>query len=323
MSIEDARALRSVAPVGAMVADFARSRWRRRRTSKSGRRMLVEPVLGLANRVRAVLSTSVIARHCGLEIDFLWEAGRGFSEARWQDLFANPLPALSRAQFEVCAQEVTYDVQTWIRPDAGPRASASGEFDRGRVLSDFQSGGVVYRSASENLIAKLRVLGARQLRWLVPEYERACRSLRPADSIARIVDDHVRRAFEGRSVVGLHVRRGDAVLGGQSDEYLRSDDDAFLRAIDDELRRDPTTHFFLATDCAETQERFIRAHASRLLTFEKPFVESRVRAPKQGQVDAATELFLLSHTRRVIGTHYSSFGLLAAQVGGVAFRRAE
>ena len=45
-------------------------------------------------------------------------------------------------------------------------------------------------------------------------------------------------------------------------------------------------------------------------------------APKDGQRDAVVELFLLARTRRIVGNCGSSFGRMAAAIGGVKFEAA-
>jgi hypothetical protein len=284
--------------------------------------MLVQPEGGLANRTRTVLSTAVLARYCGLEIGYLWEGGHAFSDARWDDLFEGSLPTHTREEFEIHAKGVALDLRDWIQLGWPSGPVALGDFDPVTVLSDLQERGLVYRGACENLIHKFQALGARHLRLLALQFLRACRRLRPSPAIRKAVDDYTDRTFAGKRVVGLHVRRGDATSGPMRAEYLQSDDAAFRVAIEAELRRRAGVHFFLATDCEQTQEGLRRDFPGRVLTYDKPFPESRFGEPRGGQADAATELFILSRTSRVIGTHFSSFSALAAQIGGVRFATA-
>ena len=121
--------------------------------------------------------------------------------------------------------------------------------------------------------------------------------------------------FAGRPILGVHIRRGDALKGPKREHYLPSTDEAFEKVM-----RAWDGAFFLATDCEETESRFREMFGDRILTRGKPWVPSEFGVVKEGQRDAVADLFLLSRTRRVIGTRHSSFGHVAALMGGVDYQ---
>jgi hypothetical protein len=131
--------------------------------------------------------------------------------------------------------------------------------------------------------------------------------------------DRVAAGF-GANTVGVHIRRGDAWHPGARPAYRRSPDAAFMAAMDRELEADPDTMFFLATDAADTEERFRERYGSALLTNrKKTFVASNPSKPKENQRDAVIDLFALARTRRVLGSHFSSFSKFAAVLGAVPY----
>lgn len=83
---------------------------------------------------------------------------------------------------------------------------------------------------------------------------------------------------------------------------------------------DPRVRFFLATDCERTRDAFAARFPGRMIHAEKAFVKSVFDAPKEGQADALVEMLRLSRTQRVIGTAGSTFGRMAARMGGIPFR---
>jgi hypothetical protein len=193
-------------------------------------------------------------------------------------------------------------------------------FDPQRSLAAIRRRGLVYDFGYQNLDRSLRAHGVPGMRRCKRERLRCCRELRAAEPIARRVDDYVARHIAGRNVVGVHIRRGDAARNPFGRRCLESPDEVFVREIEQLAVADPEIRFFLATDCPKTQEEFVARFRGRILTYDKIFVESNYGAAKAGQADAVTEMFLLSRTRMVIGTRASTFGRMAAAIGGLEYR---
>ena len=286
----------------------------------TGRRpaIVVRPVMGLANRLRAVTSCQALARHLGLELRVFWEGGKSFSDDAWHDLFANELPLLDRGQYERARLGDAIELGLWLGwgDDRPPHPSYRPE----RALEDIRRRGLVWDYGFHNvdkLLARRGAVGARKLRKL---RHQACRALRPAPAIAGRVDAFAQEHFSGRRVHGVHIRRGDGLQGPQAESYLRSPDEAFAVEMQRRLEADPELRFFLATDCEKTLGAFRDRFPGRLLAVDKVFVESVFDAPKGGQDDAVLDLFLLSRTEEVLGTYASTFGRMGAHIGGVRYR---
>ena len=91
-----------------------------------------------------------------------------------------------------------------------------------------------------------------------------------------------------------------------------------MAAMNRERRADPDVAFFLATDCAETEERFRGSYGAALVTNPaKRFVPSVLGQPKDNQYDAVIDLFTLARTQRILGTYFSTFSMVAAVLGGI------
>jgi hypothetical protein len=99
---------------------------------------------------------------------------------------------------------------------------------------------------------------------------------------------------------------------------MRSTDAAFFAYMDAELVAEPRTNFLLATDSAETEERFRERYGEAVMVNrDKRFVPSVANQPKDNQRDAVIDMFALARTRKILRNNYSSFSEMAAEIGGI------
>lgn len=113
----------------------------------------------------------------------------------------------------------------------------------------------------------------------------------------------------GEHCVGVHIRRTDnAVSMGKSTT------EQFVSLMQRELDADPDTIFFLATDDMK-EEAFLRqTFPGRILSNQPRTLE---RDSVAGMHDALLDLYCLSSTRKLIGSYWSSFTDIAADMGGI------
>ena len=105
-------------------------------------------------------------------------------------------------------------------------------------------------------------------------------------------------------------------------KYRRSSGVAFIAHMDAERVAEPRTNFFLATDCAATEERFReRYREAVIVNRDKRFVPSVLGQPKGNQRDAVIDLFALARTRKILGTPESTFSQMAAEIGGIKLQK--
>lgn len=108
--------------------------------------------------------------------------------------------------------------------------------------------------------------------------------------------------------VGVHIRRTD-----HRASIAHSPDAAFLRAMDEEVRRDPTVRFFLATDDEALKQRLKERYPDRLIT--QP--QTPPRNTLEGMRAAVVDLWCLAATQKLLGSYGSSFTDTAAEMGNV------
>lgn len=116
----------------------------------------------------------------------------------------------------------------------------------------------------------------------------------------------------GEKRIGIHIRRTD-----NSVSILHSPDSLFIQEIDRIISNDSSLKFYLATDDEKTKERFCRAFPGYIFTSPR----AACRSTKSGITDAMVEMVLLSRTKLVLGSYYSSFSEAAALLGDIPLRK--
>jgi hypothetical protein len=117
-----------------------------------------------------------------------------------------------------------------------------------------------------------------------------------------IIADKI-RSFEEkirqRNCIGLHIRRTDNLASVEN-----SPDHLFENAIREEIRRDSSSVFFLATDDYKTQSHFTGLFGpERILAHPKKFGRDSVDAIR----DAVVDWTLLTKCSKLYCSYYSSF----------------
>jgi hypothetical protein len=285
--------------------------------------LLVRPRNGLCNRLRVLSSFAALARRCHRELRVCWAPSPGWSDEQLEDLFENRFAHVTEAEFDQLSADAL------CLHDAVTVAGVGGANETWTYAGN---GGLaaVFDSAAPPLVSYRGFRPAHELlapedrRRVLPgfnrEFQAELRAWRPVPAIRERVDE-LAGTFDG-DTVGVHIRRGDAAVHPRlRDQYRRSTDAAFIRRMDRIVRSRPDTSFFLATDTEETQRRFQERYGSRILTnTEKRFVPSIPDAPKANQHDAVVDLFALARTQTILGSHYSTFSLTAATLGGARLK---
>jgi len=129
----------------------------------------------------------------------------------------------------------------------------------------------------------------------------------PVDSLQKRIEQMT--SHFGTSCVGVHIRRTDnrPAIGKSSTE-------AFLKSMRKELEVHPDTLFYLATDDLKEETRIREAFPGKILSNENRCLR---RDSREGMQDALCDLYCLAATRRIIGSYFSSFTDIAADMRGI------
>lgn len=109
--------------------------------------------------------------------------------------------------------------------------------------------------------------------------------------------------------VGVHIRRTDnAVSMGKSTT------EQFLAEMKKELEAHPETRFFLATDDQSEEELLRREFPGKIISNQNRTID---RNSVEGMHDALLDLYCLAATDKLIGSYWSSFTDIAADMRGI------
>jgi hypothetical protein len=254
------------------------------------------PRAGLANRLRALVSAQWLSARLQKELYVTWEPDV-FLPGSWEDLFEERLSSPPRGIKE--RDTLQLEEPTFIDPN-DPTIQAADVLEL-RTCQAFSFRPEI-KALSYRFWAEVR---SHLLR------------LTPVEEVRSLVD----RVFPhfGPHVLGVHIR-----IGGSRLEFLtphRATPGAFFAEIESILAETPTTRIYLASDSFKTVSDARERFGDAVITMDA-FVERDFRTTdsiEDIQV-ALAELVLLSRTNRILGTFFSSFGLLAGAMGALPYK---
>jgi hypothetical protein len=256
------------------------------------RRLTVEPTAGLGNRLRVIDSAIALSRELGSALRIVWTRTPGLG-CRFDQLFL-PIRGIQIAERSRAHSRIVRHVGALLKYD--------------RV---FTQPAVERLLAAHHDFTNLR--GARY------PYIMTCSRFFPAaghlegltavPAIAARVEEAAARFTP--FTVGVHIRRA-----GNQPSTTRSPTAAFIAEMSALADDDPRTDFFLATDDPAEEDTLRKTFGDRIVTLPKQLDRADPGAIKSALVD----LLCLSRTRLVLGSHWSAFSEMAAEIGAVPLR---
>lgn len=278
-------------------------------------RILINPIGGLANRMRAIASGISLAHE--LEYDYIiiwyrnWELNARFdeifkvspelkgrikypntleyyliySDPRKKNVFITEIT--SKFYFSKALRDTTPEIIDWIR---------NKDYDKIRQL------------AKESLEKGRDLLIQSGLEF----YPYSLESYRHLFAPSQTIEEKVRQVMAslGGHSIGIHIRRTD-----NTESIKYSPDELFEQEMDYAIKKQSDIKFYLATDNESTKKKFKERYGDRVI-FNAAKAD---RGSVSGIVEAATEMIILSKTNKIIGSYYSSFSEAAAALGGNEF----
>lgn len=127
--------------------------------------------------------------------------------------------------------------------------------------------------------------------------------LRFTDEIENICNEFVKNNF-AQKTIGMHIRRTDGINGARYFGNFTSDQ-FFMKLIDDELKTNKSTKFFLATDNVDTQLMFKNKYPNNVIFYK--LIEKKENLRQTSLKEAGIDLCLLSRCHHVEGSFHSSY----------------
>ena len=116
----------------------------------------------------------------------------------------------------------------------------------------------------------------------------------------------VKNRFAGNTI-GVHIRRTDHATSIEC-----SPTELFIAKMQEEIEKDNSVKFFLCTDDAGVETEMRNFFNERIITFDKEMS----RETQKGVQDALVDLYCLSFTQKIYGSHMSSFSEISARLNG-------
>ncbi len=109
--------------------------------------------------------------------------------------------------------------------------------------------------------------------------------------------------------IGLHIRRSDHVVSKQF-----SSNEKFVNIVRKELEADSNHYFFICSDDHEAKMELKNIFGDRIIF---NVIEDFNRNSKAAILDAVIDMYSLTKTKKIYGSHQSSFSQVASEIAGI------
>ena len=261
------------------------------------------PVGGLANRMKAIDAAVGLAQEANARLHIIWFKDKGLNcrfdqlfrslelkdvtlkEASWTDKFIFDRPRRKNFHLPRLFQRVLFD-------DCIYEHEATQRFYRKFDFLSWAQGKNVY-------IASCVYFHPQTVRPLF-------RIFQPIEKIQEQV-----RTFTdsfSRPTMGIHIRRTDNIAS-----ISQSPTELFIEKMREEICKNEDCQFYVATDSEEEKIRLKDIFGERILTLPRAADRNSIA----GMQDALVELYVLSYTRKIMGSMQSSYSETAAQISNI------
>ena len=145
-----------------------------------------------------------------------------------------------------------------------------------------------------------------------PHYFQLEKLFKPQTHLQQRIDQIT--AVFPHNIFGVHIRRTD-----NAESIKRSPIEAFINIIQTEIDKDDTAMFYLATDDNNVKQQLKHLFSTHIITY----LDDTSRNTLEGMEFAIVDLFCLSKTSKIIGSGYSSYSHIAAEIGGIEIEYAK
>ena len=112
-----------------------------------------------------------------------------------------------------------------------------------------------------------------------------------------------------KNIIGVHIRRTD-----NKQAIEKSRDELFLKKLQNIIDKNSQVQFYLSTDDLSTERLFKSNFGDHIISLENKILN---RNSIQGMQDAVVDLYSLANTNYIIGSWWSSFSIIAANLGKI------
>lgn len=265
--------------------------------------MDIIPYAGLCNRMRVMASAYACARELGYPARVLWCGRNKDCKVRYNSLFQNAgLPDLTVVETKALYSD-TSSLRHLYLPSFLRRLRYAKVYENYNFRNPGNRPSLQEQIARDKPEKRFAVYSMHQCG---PNYPLK-QMFRPVPEIEEQV--HALVPDNAGPVIGVHIRRTDHVEAIRHTSVSR-----YEEVMAAEIQARPDVRFYLATDDADIKQRLLdRFGKERIITAQTPLR----RDSQEGMHGAVIDLFALSRTEKLIGSYYSSYSEIAAELGGI------
>lgn len=253
--------------------------------------LIFEPLAGLCNRMRSLNSALALAESQGRKLHVIWEINRDLN-CRLENLFQVPhgITSLSQPRSSRLGRHLR---KLYLA------STCSLRLDEKTTKQWIDEG----RSFEEELVRlpRLAIASCEAFGQRNSTFERFV----PTPALQAKIE----RYRDAGNLVGVHIRRTDS-----QKSIAVSSTQRFLELMQQEVDADHQVRFFVATDSPEEEQQLRQRFPQRIVTHAKQTLD---RNDPRGIQDAVVDLYALANCRKLIGSYWSSFSDVAAQIRGI------
>ena len=261
------------------------------------------PVGGLANRMKAIDAAVGLAQEANARLHIIWFKDKGLN-CRFDQLFRS-----------LELKDVTLKEASWTDKLIFDRPRRK-NFHLPRLFQRVLFDDCIYEhEATQRFYRKFDFLSWAQGKNV---YIASCvyfhpQTVRPLFRIFQPIEkiqEQVRTFTDSfsRPTMGIHIRRTDNIAS-----ISQSPTELFIEKMREEIGKDEDCQFYVATDSEEEKKRLKDIFGERILTLPRAADRNSIA----GMQDALVELYVLSHTRKIMGSMQSSYSETAAQISNI------
>lgn len=250
--------------------------------------LIVKPIGGLCNRMRVIKSLVALNKNGGSKIIVIWEKNK--------DLFAS---------YSILLQDIpnikiitTTPFQTKLILFFYKKICRYNYINKQHILKHFKR----TNDINDIFFLNKNVIIETDIDFFMPEFNLDFFNLKPY--LKNKLDNFISQNDISESI-GIHIRRTDNTVAIENSPLL-----LFFHAIEDELSKNKDIKIFLASDDDKVIRDFQLKYPNKIITF----ASNKTRTEQRGIEDAVLELFILSKTKKIYGTYWSSFSEMAIQM---------
>ncbi|MBF0208050.1 MAG: hypothetical protein HQK53_14320 [Oligoflexia bacterium] len=300
--------------------------------------LIVEVNSGLYNRVSAVATAFAWAAMCNRELILIWKSSfaRGQTPGVWKNFFSAP-SIKEISEIDGLEEALTTYFSGRVAARVLAKTSDSNKITQWKLIRAFalsmkRGHGMFSHTQSENgdelyqyfLICQgpSSVFYMQEYAPIIPrgelfdfslfrqKYVEFYQKLTPVPEAKEAING-LARNFEGKRVVGIHHRSFNPHIEPNQWQHLHTGiiPPELFEKMDEALRENPNTYFFIATDNLSTIAEFEQRYPEKILHYPHERVE---RDNVNSQLGAVIDATLLGKTEYIIGTQQSTLSDEAA-----------